>query len=251
MGRARWRGTHPLLLALLIALSPGSELAARELTILTDADTPPYEMLENDKLTGISVDLMQIALARVKLPFVLHIYPWNRAFRMARTEADTCLFTAVRTEARENLFQWVGPLAHDQWVVYGRADDSRRIASITELRPFRVGAIQGEALAELLGANGITVDAINGVQPDMLGLRKLRSKRIDFWAANEVRGDFTLAKYGREGIIKLLRLRDVDLYLACSPSTDRVTIDLLNEALGRMKIEGVTAAIIKSYLPEP
>ena len=115
---ARMRRLPLLLFAAVVACAAGP---GRALTLLTE-ENPPFNYVENGKLTGLVTDLVTDAMKRANVPYTMEVLPWNRAYVRAQSEKDTCLFATARLDNREKLFLWVGPLANNLWAVYGRGD---------------------------------------------------------------------------------------------------------------------------------
>ena len=77
---------------------------------LTTENSPPFNMMEGDKIVGRATDLVREMAERAKLTISIDMLPWARAYNMALKDADTCVFSTTRTPEREPLFQWVAPL---------------------------------------------------------------------------------------------------------------------------------------------
>ncbi len=55
-------------------------------------DLPPFSMMKGDKLTGLSSDIVRVALQRAKISYRISMLPWIRAYRMAVDQPDLCLY---------------------------------------------------------------------------------------------------------------------------------------------------------------
>ena len=93
---------------------------------LTTEDYPPFNFSTDGgkTMTGSASDVMNEVLKRTGIKATMSLYPWERAYKAAQDDKDTCVFSATRTEAREKLFKWVGPLASDSWTLYAKPDST-------------------------------------------------------------------------------------------------------------------------------
>jgi polar amino acid transport system substrate-binding protein len=74
------------------------------------------KIIEIMKRAGETADISSTSLAR--------------GLNATLNDDNTCLFAFRRTPERENLFKWVGPLTNDNWVLYGRKNDSRVLKNL-------------------------------------------------------------------------------------------------------------------------
>ena len=236
------RRLGPLLLA-------GIAFPACALTLLTE-ENPPFNYTENGKLTGLVTELVQETMRRANVPFTVEVLPWTRAYIRAQAEKDTCLFATARLENREKLFTWVGPLANNLWGVYGRGDFSGSVRLLVDLKPYRIGGVINDAKVEYLKENGVTnirqalEDRAN---PPRLFLPAEDPNRIDLWVTGFF-GARDVAKAARVSDIKLVFVvRDIPLYLACSPQTSPTALKALGEALEKVRADGLPARLAASY----
>ena len=94
-------------LLLLLLLQPMVCLA--ELRLLTE-QAPPTSFLRDGQPEGYAVEVVRELIRRTGNQARIELMPWTRAYFLAKSEADTGLFSVVRTTEREALFQWVGPI---------------------------------------------------------------------------------------------------------------------------------------------
>lgn len=235
--------TTAAILCVSLALIGGTAMAA-PLTVTTE-DYPPFNMQKagTDEIVGMSSDLLRHAFERAKVDYKITLYPWARAYDMARQDANTCVYSTTRTEEREPLFKWVGPLAHNDWMLFGRAD-SPKLASLSDAKAYVIGGYQGDALTEFLKAQGLKVDEANA---DRLNPQKLKAKRIDFWAAGGALGPYVSKREGVEGLVPALHVKETTMYLACNKGVPDDVVDKLNAAIRQLNDDGTAATIAKTY----
>ncbi|QJQ06398.1 ABC transporter substrate-binding protein [Undibacterium piscinae] len=215
--------------------------------ILTTEDYPPFNIVDpnNGNLSGISTEKVKEIMHRSGETYTISAYPWARAFQMARTDANTCVFSTTRMPEREAMFKWVGPLVKNNWFVFARADDTRKPKSLEDLRPYIMGIYRNDAVGEFLTSKGFKTDIANA---DADNPRKLLIQRFDFWATGELLGLAILKNQGLQGkIVPRFQFNQTEMYLACHPAIAPERIELFNQILKDIEHDGTAAAIEKKY----
>jgi polar amino acid transport system substrate-binding protein len=213
------------------------------LTLLTE-ENPPFNYSANGKVTGLVAELVFDAAKRASVPYTVEVLPWARAYQRAQAERDTCLFATARLPSRERLFTWIGPLASNLWGLYGKGDFAATIRALSDLKPYRIGGVVSDAKVEYLQENGITNVRMvleDRQNPPRLFLPSGDPNRIDLWVTGYY-GARDVARLAKVQDIKLVFVvRDIPLYLACSPQTAPTTVKALSDAVEKMRAEGVLA----------
>ena len=219
----------------IVSLFIAGSAFADGLTITTE-NYPPYNYsTDNGKtIVGSSTDVVQEIFKRAKVNYKTTMYPWVRAIEMAKTDKDTCVYSTTRTEEREKSFQWVGPIAYNNWVLFAKADSKIVLSSADDVKKYKLGGYRGDAITQYLEGEKFKVDeAVNDDQ----NVQKLDAGRIDLWASGSAGGPFIANKLNVK-IKPVLTLKKAELYLACSLSTSPATIEKLNTAFQGMIKEG-------------
>ena len=230
-----------------VALAPSRAAA---LVLLTE-ENPPFNYTDKGRLAGSGADVVVEMAKRARLDATTEILPWDAAFVRAQAVRETCLFSTARLPNRERLFTWVGPIAFDVWVIYGRADFPGSVGTLADLKPWRVGGVDRDAKVEFLHDNALTnVRAIadDRMNPARLFLPAGHPDHIDLWIAG-IFAARELAKAAKVAdLVKLVYVvRELPLYLACSPTTSPATIKALNAALESVKADGTLGRISGEY----
>ena len=217
---------------------------AMALTFTTE-EYPPlnYSTDGGEKVSGYASDLVNEMLKRTGLKAKVILFPWKRAYMMALVHKDTCVYSTTRTEAREMLFKWVGPVATDNWVVFAKADSNIKVTKFDDLKKLKVGAYQGDAKAIFLKSKGIVTDeSIN----EELNAKKLDAGRMDVWVSGSASGPWVARDVGIE-IKPLFAIQEVHMYLACNLSVPDSEITIMNNAIKSIKEDGTYEKFQKSY----
>lgn len=213
------------LLTILFAL-PAS---AQPFTLVTE-EQPPMNFTDPDtgRVVGISTELVSAIMDKAGYDYTVLMMPWNRAYRRAQTDKDTCIFTTVRTPEREKLFKWVTPLFMSGWAFYETKGRGLKIDSIDDMRGLVVAATtETVAISDIRSIPGLKVVE---VPRDQRALVLLDEGRADLW----VSGVFTAFKGAEDAGVKVPELaflwRPIELSLACNEATDDEAIARMNAA---------------------
>lgn len=131
-----------------------------KLTITTEK-WKPFQYMENGKVQGVSVDIMMLMLQELgskQNRDDIKILPWSRAYNSALKNDNTVLFLTARTQDRESLFKWVGPvLSYNSYLII-RKDSNIVIDDIEMLDKLRVGSVRDDASEVFLQDLGVPLD---------------------------------------------------------------------------------------------
>lgn len=218
--------------------------ATASLTFTTE-EYPPYNFSTDGGKTvvGSSSDILRETLKRAGLEASFSILPWERAYRMGQEDKDTCVYSTTRTEAREKLFKWVGPLADNNWVVFAKVDSIISAKSLDDIKQYKIAGYRGDATAVFLKEKGMKVEEADN---DEQNAKKLGAGRIDLWAAGSLVGPW-VAKKASVAIKPLLTFKEAQLFLACNKSVADDQIQKMNDAIKAMRADGSVEKIYKRY----
>jgi polar amino acid transport system substrate-binding protein len=236
-------------LQFLLALA-GAALAApaSALTLITE-ENPPLNYTEGGRVTGYATEVVTEMGKRARLPLKFAVMPWAQGYVAAQSGRDNCLYSTARLENRENLFQWIGPIALNRWGVYGRTDFAAEIRSVDDLKPQRIGAVTFDAKADYLKAlsvvNLLLVDDDRD-NPPRLFLPKTDADYIDLWVTS-LHGAKRSAGARFKDLKLVYTIRDVPSWLACSPRVPGEVVGKLRGALQSMSKDGTLQRIADRY----
>ncbi len=110
------------------------------------------------------------------------VQPWPRSYRSALLNQDGVFFSTTRTTHRENLFNWVGPIADIKVVVLARKSSQIRVNDPIELGNYRIGVIRDDIGEQQLLQLGVPRESmVEGSTVSSLA-EQLLKKRIDLLA---------------------------------------------------------------------
>lgn len=146
-----------LLVGSLFCCSATAQEALRVVTELS----PPHQTLVDGKVAGISTELVQAILAEAGYGAQIELYPWARAFRIARNQPNVLIYNMARTTERETEFQWIGTVAAYQLGFVGLAHRSDiKLSSVEDAKRYTVAVQRDDLSADFLIDNGF----VPGVQ---------------------------------------------------------------------------------------
>jgi polar amino acid transport system substrate-binding protein len=239
---------------LLFCLVSGSAAAASvdDIVFMTE-QYPPYNFKVDNKLQGISVDTLVLMLRRTGSKQTredIKLLPWARGYKRVQTEPDTCLFSTTRSEDRERLFKWVGPVAPEAVGLVARKESNIRIDSVDDIEKHKIGTIRDDVAEQYLINAGISVDKMQRVAETVSNIRKLNRGRIDLWAYDENVAMWELRESGFNpaDYESVYVLGSKNQYFACHKGTSDAVIQELQAALDALKADGEYEKILDRYL---
>ena len=221
---------------------------------------PPYNYLDNDRLTGISVDLLDqifIKLGSDKTRKDVSVHPWARGYRTILTVPNTVLFVMTRNPKREGLFRWVGPVTSTPIVLLARKDRGLKFATLEEVHKGTIVAIGSDIGDLILDTYHVPMQNRQTVPYPDIAAKMLISNRIDMWAYGYTAAMWLLKQEG----VKTSDFEVVwdfgsagDNYYAFHRDTPDAVINQFQEALDALKEDDVGGgvstyqSILNSYL---
>ncbi|MBL1272148.1 MAG: transporter substrate-binding domain-containing protein [Oceanospirillales bacterium] len=214
--------------------------------------SPPGEYLDaNGRVTGPTAEFVRELMKRVGEPADITMLPWARGYRMALQGPKVALFETARSEIREDLFKWVGPIKRvtggffvrsRDVIAIGTMEDARKLDGICVYR----GGGGGQALKEL----GFT----NLEQPTRPAqcLEMLMHGRVDAWITSDI-GRLPLiaaTDYSESDVVLAYATSTRYLYIAMSLDTPDATVALWQETLDKMKLDGTFARYHRGTYPD-
>ncbi|MFY7960380.1 MAG: substrate-binding periplasmic protein [Elsteraceae bacterium] len=212
----------------------------------TTEEYPPFNFTDSKgTLVGIATDILLEMTKRAGVKATFEIMPWIRAYNEALNKPDTCAYSTTVTEARQELFQWVTPLLHNDWVIFARVDNAQKVSSLADLKGRRIGVYHGGAIETFLQRE--TGFILESAIRDDLNPVKLSKGEIDYWATGGALGQALTLKAQIKTIRPAFSFRDVELGLACNKVVPETKIAALRAALAAMTKEGVIEKIQTRY----
>lgn len=240
------------ILAVAVLVTAAGASPAGDVRLMTEI-FPPYQYEEGvDKtLTGISTRVVRAIQGKIGDTSPIKVYPWTRGIKIAKSKKNAALFSTLRTDDRETLFKWVGPLSKMALVFFKKTGSPIRISSIDDARKTgKIGVTKNVANFDVLNSMGFTnLDVIpSGV--DEKNIKKLVAGRIDLWPSLKEPGLYNAKKMGYAGQIQPIEevvIFEGDFYIAFNIRTDDALVAKWQAALDELIKDGTVDAIKKDY----
>jgi polar amino acid transport system substrate-binding protein len=242
------------LLLLSVPLTSYAEENATTITMLTEI-YPPYNMEIEGKLTGIAVDLLDAMLETLDTGQGrddVILTNWSRAYTMAEKKKNHMVFSTTRTEQREPLFKWVGPIAKTTVGVIAPKVKGIVINELSDLNQYRIGTILKDIGEQILLESGIQktqLHSISGTNCIDLSFKKMKNDRIDMFAYAIASATYNAKRMGHDldDFEVIYTLTKGELYYAFNKNTDDTIIAQWQAALDTIKGNGLYDKIVQKY----
>lgn len=222
---------------------------ATELQLLTE-ENPPLNFSENGQPKGLAVEVVQEIQRRVGNTNTIEVQPWSRAYRTASTVPNVAIFIMARTPAREDLFQWVGPVSASIASLYGKRGSGLRIASLEDAKAVeRILVVRDFYTHQLLQKLGFTnLELV--AKPETMVKMTVNGRAPLMFAANITLPDL-LEKAGakRNDVELLYTITSLQTYIGFSLGTPKELVASWQAALDSMKRDGSYASLYAKWLP--
>lgn len=214
-------------------------------------DYPPLTFINSyGQVSGYGSDVVFEIMKRNGLYHDVKLSTWRNGYELALNNPNFILYTMDRTEIRENLFQWVGPIGTNATFFYTRADSGTEIHSIEDAMALNaVGTVSSWYSDQVLREMGFT-NLVSDNNPAAMTL-KLMEGKIDAFVCSGVTFPTILAEQGFEyhEVNEAFTLMSSDFYIAISRGTPVSVVDQWQDALEAMKQDGTYEAIQRKWFP--
>jgi polar amino acid transport system substrate-binding protein len=221
--------------------------SANKLNIMTE-EYPPYNYTQDGKVTGLATDIVRDIASELNIKNSIKMMKWAKAYNIIQKKSNQVLFVMTRTDKREKLFKWVGPVAENKWVLFARKWNNLVINSLDDAKKVkRIGTYKHDACETFLKDNGFK--NLDSVSLDVQNVKKLNANRIDLWIVGEIQGYFKAKQIRKSHILeKVYDIKNTQLYIAFSKDTADSTINMWQSKLDKMKEDGRYKKILDRYL---
>ncbi len=238
----------------IIAASVNTEAVTSDTLTFAYTEYPPFTYTAEDgKAAGFSVDILQAMFQQAGIKAEMEAFPWKRAEMMVSQEKNILVFCA-RIAARENLYEWIGPVYPRTLSLYKLKNRSDiQIKGIEDVLRCRIGVVRGYASVNELTKIGIPEKNLDETSDEILNIRKLYGNRLDLIPNNDMVLSYNLKKEGRslndvEKVFDITKEGVNDFHFAINKETDRIFVESLRQAFDRIKTDGTYDAVLRKYI---
>lgn len=219
----------PRLTSLIIAIWLAVPVNAQQITFIVE-DNPPHAFKNpvTGKIEGVAVDIAMSLLQETGLEYKLVMLPWNRGYRRALTEKDTCIFPINYTDERKDLFQWIAPTQVGGWAIFQRPDGNIEINTVSDVKNYElVGKISSPATTEVERVIGRKVLRTSA---DEDSIQLLYRGRADLWISGVYDAPAAARKMNMPPPKMVLNWKPATFGIGCSLKTNADAVDVLVKA---------------------
>jgi ABC-type amino acid transport substrate-binding protein len=206
--------------------------------------------MKEGKVTGFVTDVVREIIARQGIPDNIRVTSWDEAYNVALSNPNVVLFSTERTEKREKLFQWVGPVGKNSAIFYAKKGSGIRINSLEEARKIAAIATTTDWFTEqYLKSKGFT-NLVSSPLP-VTNVKQVMNGEVQM----SVFTDITIpeivknAGYSMDDLEPVFTVSNTYFYIAVSIGTPLDTVKKWQSVLDGMKADGTFGKIYRSYIP--
>ena len=86
--------------------------------VVSDDNFPPFSYSENEKVTGIDIDIINEMGRRLNIKFNINLVPWKRLIMMTETGRCDASMSLFRTPERELFSLYTSPIHYSTYVIF-------------------------------------------------------------------------------------------------------------------------------------
>lgn len=238
---------------LMSCLLPSVSFASSNVRFVTES-LPPLQIGHNNaEPTGAMIDVIKEVIKEAGFNSDIEVYPWARTYRLGQQQKNTFIFSILRSDNRENLFQWVGELYTIRAFLAGRKDRAEvNVDTLADAQHYKIGVIRDSQAETYLKSKGFSEPQHLYISQAYSGMwANLFNKNTDIAFTNNTiwRPQVEKAGLDAENIALLYEVKDFAsvLYLAASPNTDKQLVEKAKSALKKIKQDGRYATILAKW----
>ncbi|WP_084404947.1 substrate-binding periplasmic protein [Aliagarivorans taiwanensis] len=203
---------------------------------------PPYVMQQDYSLGGLWIDIINHLQSDSEVELIIELHPLRRAYKLAQTKPNHCVFAIERSQSREAQFAWVSPLSISRYALFNADPEQATQPGLSALQGQQISAHFGSGVAEYL--RSFDMDVVVAKTPEQ-GAKLLLRERVQVWAS-----DVLTAAYLRQQLP--LPQNGVEFFssvrsIACHPETDKALLQPLQQSLDAFYQSGGLAKLLQRY----
>jgi len=215
---------------------------------------PPYTCSENGEVGGIVTEIVRATLDRAGVDYSIEVYPWARAYDMARTQKNVLIYSICRLPAREHYFKWIRleGLSVEMYLFSPKHRNDISLNTLADAKRYRIGVTRETSTHHFLLSHGF-VDGKNLFPVNNEEQNELKSSsdvnRIDLTTGDTLFLAHLLKKSGKPSDywIPRISLFHTPLHMAFGNHTSNETVEIVRKAFREIHDEGKLDAIVDKY----
>jgi len=220
-----------------------------DLKMLTE-EYPPVTFMKDGKVSGFVTDVVREIIARQNIPDKIRLTSWDEAYKTALSEPNVVIFSTERTEKRESLFQWVGPVGKNSAIFYAKKGSGIKISGLEEAKKIAAIATTTDWFTEqYLKSKGFT-NLVSSPLPTT-NVKQLMSGEVQLSVFTDITVPEIVKKagYNMDDLEPVFTVSNTYFYIAISLGTPLDTVKKWQSALDSLKADGTFEKIYRRYIP--
>jgi polar amino acid transport system substrate-binding protein len=220
-----------------------------DLKMLTE-EYPPVTFMKDGRVSGFVTDVVREIIAREGIPDSIRLTSWDEAYKVALSNPNVVLFSTERTEKREKLFQWVGPVGKNSAILYSKKGAGIKVSRLEEAKKIAAIATTTDWFTEQhLKSKGFT-NLVSSPLP-ITNVKQLMSGEVQLSVFTDITIPEIVKKAGcsMDDLEPVLTVSNTYFYIAISLGTPVDTGKKWQSALDSLKADGTFEKIYRSYIP--
>ncbi|HQP25864.1 MAG TPA: transporter substrate-binding domain-containing protein [Smithellaceae bacterium] len=221
-----------------------------EIIQMITEEYPPVTFMKDGKVTGFVTEIVREITRRQRIPDNIRLTSWDEAYNLALINPNVVLFSAERTEQREKLFKWVGPVGKNSSIFYAKKGSGIKMNSLEDARKVSaIGTVTSWFNEQDLKIRGFT-NLVSSQRPAD-SVKKLMNGEVKLCVLTDITaGDIVKsAGYTMDDLEPVATLSSTYFYIAFSLGTPKETIEKFKSSLTGIKSDGTFEKIYLSYIP--
>lgn len=244
-----------LLIAVCLVLTT-VPLRAEQLRLVT-FEYPPYEYLDGAEADGLVVRIVREVLRRLDRPATIQVLPWKRALHLVRIGEADAIFTAFKTDEREQFLDYSNMVLMPQTLsVWVRKESEIGFdGTMASLAKTDIGLVEGISYGPIVdeAVKAGQLLSLDYVPESSNNISQLLGKRIDAVIMNKYGAMHHLKLFNALEEVEELQpaISSVPSFIAFSKKSDLAELrDAFDGVLEEMITSGEYQAIIDAYFAE-
>ena len=234
------------LITTMIVIAHSLSASEEKLSLVTEF-LPPYQFTDADgNLTGYSIEVVEALMDEVHIDGKIKLYPWARAFKLAKDRKNTLIFSIARTPEREAHFHWLGKLHNESYTFLALKNNPHiKADNLETLKSFSVAVSRSSVVDQTL--TNLSFPKIERTADLTQSLKMLFHNRVDMIIVSEFalshhypRSNFDLSQFRQ---VFMLKGHSSDLYIAANLNSNPESLSRLKRAFKWLETSGRLATL--------
>jgi len=216
-----------------------SKSFAQQYTLYTE-QFPPFNFMQEQKLTGVSTQIIEAVFQKANLDYKFALLPWARTMEESKRAKSGFIFSISRRPDRENMYQWIGMIVPSTHSVYKKKGSDICIKQLADMKNYVIGTTNRDARESYLLANGFEkkdFQSLSGPNSYLRNYKLLKLGRAQLWPIPDAVAHHLAKSVGDEldsqleKAFELKAISNSGYYLAANKEMPQEVITLIKQTL--------------------